>query len=424
MDEQGSLFLQPSIAIYISYHTHPADASITRVITFFSSRLDIDCWAIIMVTVTKPSALFLRPSSSRDVPVSVSGGVSRGVRHVNVAPFRMYLFLFVLMFVTLCYVQLNMAVVNIETETKRVTDNVPVEDATISRESTVRTSAPTASTATIAAPTTAPTTAPTASEGTSSTTTAASEVTTEVSPPNVITVAFVLTITSCRKHFSTETYHGADGAAVLGYTIHQNSIRGPKGGRYDYQLYVFHHPDAAECAAPLSELGYIVEARDTPIAVDDIQNAKYREHLPTSGCCGEKELIKFEAFTLVQYPIVVLMDVDTLLLKPLDRLFDFMLDTTKLPHPDDLMYVQQPALVGINSNVTIPKYLEFIFTVDYSSVEADRNIKPAHGGFAILRPNQSIYDDLKAIVIEGDYDLNGGGWGGRTGMFYGGTYEL
>jgi hypothetical protein len=140
------------------------------------------------------------------------------------------------------------------------------------------------------------------------------------------------------------------------------------------------------------------------------------------GCCGEKELIKFEAFTLVQYPIVVLLDVDTLLLKPLDRLFDFMLNTTKLPNPDDLMYVGKPAMAGLNTNVTVPKQLDLLYTDDYASVKPEHEPKGTQGGFVILRPNRTIYDDIMAIVIEGDFDLHGGGgWGGRTGVFFGGT---
>jgi hypothetical protein len=130
--------------------------------------------------------------------------------------------------------------------------------------------------------------------------------------------------------------------------IHQNSIRGSNGGKYDYVLYAFHHPDALACAKPLAKFGYIVEEQDIPVALADMENAEVRDSMVISGCCGEKELIKFEAFTLVQYPIVVLLDVDTLLLKPLDRLFDFMLDTTKLPLPEDLMYIGKPAIVEVH----------------------------------------------------------------------------
>jgi hypothetical protein len=423
-------------------HTSGRDALSLELSRSPSFRLYIDCCAI-MIAVTNLSSLFLRPP--RNVPQPNHAASSRDVSvSGKVRLFRMSHFLFVLMFVTVCFVQLNTTVVNINTavnaytdessdtvvntdtnesadtvvntdtventNTKNfdnATDSVPVEDATNSKESIVNSSG-----------------SDRASASAITSDTSASEVATSISPPNVTatTVAFVVTITSCDGHNGNKAYHAVDGAAVLSFSIHQNSVRGPKGGQYDYQMYAFHHPDAAKCVAPLSELGYIVEARDTPIKVEDIKNEAFRSKIVDHGCCGEKELIKFEAFTLVQYPIVVLLDVDTLLLKPLDRLFDFMLNTTKLPNPDDLMNVWKPAMAVMNTNVTIPKQLDLLYTDDYASIKPEQEPKGTQGGFVIIRPNRTIYDDIMAIVIEGDYDTHGGGWGGRTGLFWGGTY--
>lgn len=47
-----------------------------------------------------------------------------------------------------------------------------------------------------------------------------------------------------------------------------------------------------------------------------------------NGCCGEKELVKLEAYTLTDHPVVVHMDLDVVVLKPMDALFDVMLDST------------------------------------------------------------------------------------------------
>ena len=41
----------------------------------------------------------------------------------------------------------------------------------------------------------------------------------------------------------------------------------------------------------------------------------------------------------------------------------------------------------------------------------------------ILRPNQTVYHVFLRIVQEGDFQFEGdgeGGWGGRTGRFWGG----
>jgi hypothetical protein len=238
------------------------------------------------------------------------------------------------------------------------------------------------------------------------------------------TVAFVVTITGCDNHFGREKFHAFDGAAVLAYSIHQNSVHGPNGGKYDYDLYVFHHPDASKCALPLEKLGYIVQERDTPVAIADIRNVEFKTQLQTSGCCGERELIKFEAFTLTQYPVVVLLDADTLVLQPLDRLFDFVLNSTNVPEPDDLMYVGKPATFGMSTNVTIPEKIDLLYTSDYPMVEPSRIVKPTQGGFVVLRPNMTVYYDIVDIVKEGDYRFDGSGWGGRTGAFWGGMHYI
>jgi hypothetical protein len=241
------------------------------------------------------------------------------------------------------------------------------------------------------------------------------------------TIAFVVTITSCDGLKKDNAFQIIDGGAVLQYSIHNNSLHGANGGTYDYKLYAFYHPDAIECATQLTELGYIVQPRPTPVNVSDIQNQEYRENIGENGCCGEKELIKLEAFTLVQHPLVVLLDMDVLILKPLDRLFDFMLDSRKLPNEDDLLYFNKPALNGRNMNVTIPDHVDLLYTTDYAMVNPDHNIKPVQGGFVILRPNQTIYDDFVKIVTVGDFRFDDNselGWGGHTGRFWGGTYFI
>jgi len=46
--------------------------------------------------------------------------------------------------------------------------------------------------------------------------------------------------------------------------------------------------------------------------------------------------------------------------------------------------------------------------------------KPVQGGFLVLRPDQSVYQEYVEILKKGDYQAHGG-WGGqRVGPFYGG----
>lgn len=133
------------------------------------------------------------------------------------------------------------------------------------------------------------------------------------------TIGFAVTITGCGKDPITE------GAAVLKHSIHLASIHGNLGGKYDYKMYAIYHPSGIECAKTLESLGYTLVERETPVAVKDIQGEFLRSRIEKNGCCGEKELVKLEAYTLTQHPVVVHLDLDTLILQPLDGIFDWML---------------------------------------------------------------------------------------------------
>jgi len=89
-------------------------------------------------------------------------------------------------------------------------------------------------------------------------------------------VAFVVTITSCSGHKGVP-FEIVEGAAVLRYSISQNLLR------HDFEMYAFYHPDAGDCASTLQELGYTVQARDTPVAVEDIQGDALRERIVKNG---------------------------------------------------------------------------------------------------------------------------------------------
>jgi len=221
------------------------------------------------------------------------------------------------------------------------------------------------------------------------------------------TVGYAVSITGC----------GADplldGAAVLAHSIRLASAANPaSGSRFDYQMYAIVHPVAEDCAplAGLRKLGYEVLIRDVPVKVEDIEGEYLRTKVVDNGCCGEKEFIKLEAYTLVQHPIVVHLDLDTLVLRAMDEIFDVMLD-------------------GPSSNVVVPthagaplstaKNVDAYFTRDYNMVRPGRPHVGVQGGFLVLRPSIETYDEFKSIIRKGDFRSNGG-WGGKGfGPFYG-----
>ena len=153
-----------------------------------------------------------------------------------------------------------------------------------------------------------------------------------VRPEDAVTVAFAVSVTGCGADPLTE------GAAVLKHSIHRASVRGTLGGRYNYKMYAIYHPKAKTCAKTLEALGYELLERNTFVKVADIEGDFLRTNIEKNGCCGEKELIKLEAYTLIQHPIVVHLDLDVLVLKPLDNLFDVMLQNEKnaVAEPMDL----------------------------------------------------------------------------------------
>ena len=64
-------------------------------------------------------------------------------------------------------------------------------------------------------------------------------------------------------------------------------------------------PPPVQARAKLAWLGargmpWRVLVRDVPINVSAIPNELYRNRLPKSGCCGERELLKLWAWTLTE----------------------------------------------------------------------------------------------------------------------------
>jgi len=121
------------------------------------------------------------------------------------------------------------------------------------------------------------------------------------------------------------------------------------------------------------------------------------------------ELIKLEAYTLTDYPIVVHLDLDVLVLKPLDELFDMMMYGSD--HVEPLKAIMWP-------EKELPKQVDAFYTYDYNMVAISKPHKPVQGGFLVTRPSMEVYEEFRKIVLEGDF-REGKGWGGMIGPFHG-----
>jgi len=240
------------------------------------------------------------------------------------------------------------------------------------------------------------------------------------------TIAYAISITSCNGEGASRLI---DGAAVLKHSIHLNSIDSHKknnnGSQFSYQMIAFLHPDASDCEPHLRQLGYHVMKKDTPIKVEDIKKEWYREHVVKSGCCQEKEFLKLYAYTLLDFSVVVHLDVDSLILKPLDDLFLVMMnsdggiDATESPIKTQNTYDGANLKnVPVMLNKPLTETVNAFFTRDYNMIRPGKEHVGVQGGFLIVRPSLAVFEEYKNIILDGNFDP-GRGWGGKYGGYYG-----
>uniref|UniRef100_A0A7R9W8A3 Nucleotide-diphospho-sugar transferase domain-containing protein n=1 Tax=Pseudictyota dubia TaxID=2749911 RepID=A0A7R9W8A3_9STRA len=221
---------------------------------------------------------------------------------------------------------------------------------------------------------------------------------------NKPTIAYAVSITGCDD--KDRLFTAAHGAAVLAHSIRKVSAENRGGLGYPHKMIAFIHPDAARCSEDdLTELGYEVMIRDTPVAVSDIKGKYLRENIASTGCCGERELVKLYAYTLTEYPIVVHLDLDVLILKPIDEMFDSMLYGPESPSRQ---------MVQVQFGQPMPRIIDAYFARDYMGVYwGGRKPVGVHGGFFVVRPSKAAFQELVDVVRQGDYTPESG-WA-RTG---------
>lgn len=257
-------------------------------------------------------------------------------------------------------------------------------------------------------------------------------------PKAKATIAYAVSLTSCgsttqRDNNVLNGGHSSDpsfreGAAVLAHSIHLSSIRNfaQSGSYYDYKLIVFVHPNASACSDIFKELGYEIQIRDTPFNVADIKSKWLQEHIVKSGCCGEKEYLKLYSYVQFDYPIVINLDLDSLVLKPMDDLFDVMLADKLIGVDVNKEGVGKQSLESARKRISVmhddplPQSgsIDAYFTRDYNMIQPGHKHVGIQGGFLIVRPNQAAFDEYIQIVLSGNFK-QGGGWGGKYGGYFG-----
>lgn len=171
-------------------------------------------------------------------------------------------------------------------------------------------------------------------------------------------IAYAVSITDCK----TKGRHSIiDGAAVL----HQSIRLASRNSKYGYHMIAFLHPDADGCGPILKNLGYEVQIHETPVNESEIQNEDLKA-VQVNSCCGLKEYLKLYSYLQFKYPLVIHLDCDCLILKPLDEVFDLMLNPQ---YNRNRLFSPSPAKTMWSTLETLPERVDFVFTRDYGMVE-------------------------------------------------------
>ncbi len=236
--------------------------------------------------------------------------------------------------------------------------------------------------------------------------------------PAVI-IAYVVTITGCGdndKRYSREQAMGliTQGAAVLRHSIFLAHTKSNQ--RYDFQMYALVHPSAKSCSSAVSKLGYTTLIRNIPFENNDIRGQYLREHIDGASCCGAKEYLKLYAYTLVQHPVAVVLDLDSLILQPLDDLYDALLfdydddhetnssfkstwpvslpihDPNYNNHIDNGTIHSPPSKSSTTPINMVTKNVSAFFTRDYNMVSIGKEkYAGVQGGFLMVKPNEEVF---------------------------------
>lgn len=69
-------------------------------------------------------------------------------------------------------------------------------------------------------------------------------------------------------------------------------------------------------------------------------------------------------------------------------------------------------------SVAVETQIVHSFLSTDNMVGPGRTYKPVQGGFLVLRPDMTVYEEFVRIIKKG-IDKKGTGWGGLVGPFYG-----
>mmetsp|Transcript_18231 Transcript_18231/g.33223 ORF Transcript_18231/g.33223 Transcript_18231/m.33223 type:complete len:531 (+) Transcript_18231:12-1604(+) len=252
------------------------------------------------------------------------------------------------------------------------------------------------------------------------------------------TVAYAVSITKCSPKLSARLY---DAAVVLKRSIELNSWPLHPDSRYAAKFYAFtlkpaDNSDPAtvdRCYQVLTLAGFEVVPQDPPLypqLIKEPEGSVLKMGIGGDGCCGGNELIKLATYKLTDHEMAVHLDLDTLVIHPLDELFNVMhfgsqtgegkiarekLGEVMAPTYLNRRLTGNPSKSGnmtateMLANITVDAY----FTKDYNMIIPGKQEQRVgvQGGFLTVRPSLDTYTHLISLVYSGEFY---GGFDART----------
>lgn len=180
-------------------------------------------------------------------------------------------------------------------------------------------------------------------------------------------------------------------------------------------MYAIVHPQAQTCSQTLEDLGFTILLRSPPVQEFEIQSDHLRKQIHSEWCCGIDEFIKLYAYTLDE-PVVVHLDIDFVMHKPMDTLLDVLLfekDSAIGRAARTVLEVERTQ--SPDEVVILPDKPQALLTKDWG--QAVPGHKPLfQAGFLVARTNPEVMEHVAEIIRTDPFPDAKSGW---SGMGYG-----
>lgn len=178
-------------------------------------------------------------------------------------------------------------------------------------------------------------------------------------------------------------------------------------------MYAIVETEAHACGRVLEDIGFTVLVRDVPVQKHEIQDTYLRDNIHKAWCCGHTEFIKLYAYTLEE-PVVVHVDIDFAMHKPLDTVLDVLLYDKDSDVGREARAKLEVEKTSPDQHIELPDRPQAAITKDWPQIIP--GYKPLfQAGFWVARTNPQVTEDIANVIrtekyVPGVHRENG--WGG------------